>query len=405
MMRRWQSIGLGALLGLAACSGGGGGGGGPLPAPALDFDPAFGSRAFSNPVKLVQHPTDDNRWYVVEQGGLVKTFLATNSTAATTAADVDALVNLGTHNEQGLLGMAFDPNFDSSGEVYFVYTDEDTDEVVLERWESSDDGLTFTPVEIVLAIPHPQGNHNGGDIMFGVDGFLYYSMGDGGGADDPNDNGQETGTLLGKILRIDVNSAPPVGEAYAIPGSNPFAAQPHCDALVDDATPSATPCPEIFAWGFRNPWRMNFDPFNAKLYAGDVGQAQQEEIDVVVANGNYGWDCLEGESNHSALSTATCNFASMVPPEVVHGRSEAQAITGGAVYRGASIPGLVGFYVYGDFQTGRFFAFDTGTPDAPAQALAVPVTPVSSFAQGRDGELYVVSFGTPSIQKIVPGAG
>jgi glucose/arabinose dehydrogenase len=400
MMRRWRSIGGVALLSFAAaCSGGGsGGGGGFVTVPALDFDPAFGGRSFDNPVKLVQHPTDDDRWYVVEQGGLVKTFLASNSNAATVAADVDALENLGSANEQGLLGMAFDPEFDSSGEVYFTYTDEAADDSVLERWESSDDGLTFDPVEVVLAIPHPRDNHNGGDIVFGSDGFLYYSMGDGGGGDDPDDNGQNPQALLGKILRIDVNSPPPAGEDYAIPPTNPFAANPHCDAGS-----GTLPCPEIFALGFRNPWRMNFDPGTGNLYVGDVGQGQQEEIDVVVLGGNYGWDCLEGEVAHP--TAATCNFPIFTAPEAVHGRSEARAITGGAVYRGAAIPGLQGFYVYGDFLTGRFFAFDTRVPNAPVQNLSVPAAMVSAFGQGRDGEIYVVSFGTPSIQKIVPGSG
>ena len=401
-MKRSRSLGPALLLGFAAaCGGGGGGGGGIRPTPALDFDPAFGGRSFDNPVKLVQHPTDDDRWYVVEQGGLVKTFLATDTDPATVAADIDALVDLGSHNEQGLLGMAFDPNFDTSGEVYFTYTDDAAGESVLARWESDDDGLTFEPAasDIVLAIDHPLGNHNGGDIMFGpTDGFLYYSMGDGGGMDDPDDNGQDPRVLLGKILRIDVNSTPPVGEAYALPPTNPFAGNAHCDPPSGAAS-----CPEIFALGLRNPWRMNFDPATGKLYVGDVGQGIQEEIDIVTLGGNYGWDCLEGEIGH--VTAAPCNFASFTPPETVHGRSEAQAITGGAVYRGASILALQGFYVYGDFVTGRFFAFDALMVDAPVQNLAVPATSVSSFGQGRDGEIYVVGFDTPSIQKIVPGSG
>src|SRR5262245_46311020 len=405
---QWPMIaGLAALLCIASAgcdggggNGGGGGGGGGGTPPALTFADAFPGRSFSNPVKLVQHPTTDTRWYVVEQGGLVKTFLSTNSTAPTTAANVaNADAAFVSGGEQGLLGMAFDPNFATSGEAYFTYTRSGTS--ILARWVSSDGGLTFTQdsAPVVLAIGHPFANHNGGDIMFGRDGFLYYSMGDGGGADDPNNYGQNRNILLGKILRIDVNSAQG-SDSYAIPTDNPFAGGAHCNNL---STPGTLPCPEIWALGFRNPWRMNFDPSTGVLYVGDVGQSTQEEIDIVTRGANYGWDCLEGTASHS--TTASCNFASFTAPEVVHGRSEARAITGGAVYRGSVVPGLRGFYVYGDFLSQLFFAFDTTVADAPSLRLSVPAASVTAFGQGRDGEVYVVSFGTPSIQKFVPGSG
>jgi glucose/arabinose dehydrogenase len=401
---RWRKIGGGVAAALCiagtACDGGGShdGGGGVITNPSVDFAPAFGGISFDNPVKLVQHPTNADRWYVVEQGGLVKTFLASNpSGSVATAADVDALVNLGSGGEQGLLGMAIDPNFASSDEVYFTYTDEGTNNSVLARWVSDDSGLTFTPdsPSLVLAIAHPLANHNGGDIMFGPDGFLYYSMGDGGGADDPDNNGQNPRTLLGKILRLDVNGGTP----YAIPPGNPNASNPNCTGGS-----GSLPCPEIYALGMRNPWRMNFDPSGGKLYVGDVGQGAREEIDILTTPGaNYGWDCLEGDLAHT--TSATCNFGTFTAPEVVHGRTEARAITGGAVYRGSAVASLRGFYVYGDFLTGLFFAFDVSVPDAPVQRLALPVTSVSAFGQGRDGEVYVVSFGSPSIQRFVPSSG
>jgi glucose/arabinose dehydrogenase len=292
--------------------------------------------------------------------------------------------------------MAFDPNFVSSGEVYFAYTRSGTS--VLVRWVSGDNGRTFAPDTplVVLAMRHPFANHNAGDIMFGSDRLLYYSMGDGGGNDDPEDNGQDPNVLLGKILRIDVNAAPPVGEAYAIPASNPNSANPHCDGGT-----GAAPCPEIFAFGLRNPWRMNFDPApGGVLYVGDVGEARREEIDIIVSDGNYGWNCFEGDLTFD--NVGACIGDTFIEPEVVHNRTDAQAITGGAVYRGSAIPGLVGFYVYGDFLTQLFFAFDVRVPDAPVQRLTLPLTSVSAFGQGRDGEIYVLSFGSPSIQKIVP---
>ncbi len=199
----------------------------------LAFADAFpGRNSFDSPVKLVQHPTEANRWYIVEQGGLVWTLSTTNSNPPTIAADLDAPINLGGGSEQGLLGMAFDPGFASSREVYFTYTDENAQAVRLARWVSPNvNGLTFAPDTnpIVLSFPHPLSNHNGSDIMFGGDGFLYYSMGDGGSGDDPDNNGQNMGTLLGKILRIDVNSPPPGGKTYAIPGTNPFATNAQCN--------------------------------------------------------------------------------------------------------------------------------------------------------------------------------
>ena len=401
---RWRPLvaALAMLLAIgAACSGGGGSGG--VAPPPLALEPAFDGIDFTRPVKLVQHPSEDERWYVVEQGGLVWTFLASDPDGTVdVAADVDALVNLGdtARSEQGLLGIAFDPDFDLSGEIYLAYTDEGADDSVLARWESDDDGLTFDPSTdpIVLAVSHPRSNHNGGDLVFGPDGMLYYSLGDGGGAEDPDENGQDTTTLLGSILRLDVRAAPPSGRDYAIPFDNPFAANPHCDSGS-----GASPCPELFAFGLRNPWRMHFDPLTGVLWVGDVGERNQEEIDRIVSGGNYGWDCLEGELAFEL--NAACDTDSFVPPETVHGREEARAITGGAVYRGASIPGLVGFYVYGDFETGRFFAFDTRVSDAPVQRLALPPVAVSAFGQGRDGELYVVGFGMPSLQKMVAASG
>jgi glucose/arabinose dehydrogenase len=376
-----------------------GGGGHHSNSGGASLTAAFGGRAFSNPVKLVQHPTDSHRWYVVEQGGLVKTFLDTSPLAAMNAANVAvADASFVTGDEQGLLGLAFDPDFSTSHEIYLTYTRSGTS--VLARWVSSDGGLTFTPdaSPIELAFGHPFANHNGGDLAFGSDGFLYYSMGDGGSGDDPNDYGQNRNILLGKIMRIDVNSTQG-SDSYAVPPGNPFATgNAHCNGIT---TPAAHPCPEIFAYGFRNPWRMNFDPgAPGKLYVGDVGQDAQEEIDIVANGGNYGWDCFEGELAHPTSATCTGPF---VAPEVVYNDSatDSSAVTGGAVYRGTAIPGLVGFYVYTDFYRGPFFAFDTNAANAPAQALSASETHISAFGQGRDGEVYAVDY-DGMIWKLVP---
>ena len=367
----------------------------------ITLDRAFNGRSFSSPVKLVQHPTNDDRWYVVEQGGLVKTFLASNGVAATTAADIPVDVGSG---EQGLLGMAFDPFFDDSGEIYLAYTDASSSgdgDLVLQRWVSGNDGLTFTASTVLLRIPHPvDSNHNGSDLAFGpTDDFLYYSMGDGGGSGDPNRNAQNRNVLLGKILRIDVNATPPAGKTYAIPGGNPFAGNAQCD----DGSGTAA-CPEIFAFGFRNPWRMNFDPVGARLYVGDVGQGAQEEIDRVTNGGNFGWDCFEGELPFQ--NVAACNSETFVEPEAVYnaGSSGGNAVTGGAVYRGTAIPGLRGFYIFTDFFRGPFFAFDVGIADGPVSPLSASEEHISAFGQGRDGEVYAVDL-DGQIRKIVPSPG
>jgi glucose/arabinose dehydrogenase len=292
--------------------------------------------------------------------------------------------------------MALDPGFAGSGEIYLAYTDGTLETCVLERWVSADGGETFDPDVVLLVVPHPSAsNHNGGDLEFGRDGFLYWTLGDGG---VDSENAQDTTTLLGNILRLDVNGAPPAGKTYAIPAGNPFSANAQCDGPL----PHAAPCPEIFAYGFRNPWRIQFDPLMGDLWVGDVGQSDQEEIDLVEVGDNYGWPCIEGELRMRSDPPCDVPDATFTPPEAVHGRSEARAITGGAVYRGTDVPALYGYYLYGDFSTRLFFAFDTMNLGAPVEALLVPEARVTDFGQGRDGEVYVVSFNVPSIRRFAP---
>lgn len=391
---------------LVACGGSGGGGGGfggeSIP---VELAPAFGGQEFTRPVKLVQHPELDDRWYVVEQGGLVRTFLASDVTGSlAVAADLTG-VDFGGDNEQGLLALAFDPDFDTTdgGELYLVYTDDAAERVLLERWTSDNGVDDFAPAAspILLDIDHPEGNHNGSDLVFGPDDQLYMSMGDGGGAGDPEENAQDTTTVLGAVLRLDVRSTPAPGEPYAVPAGNPFAGQGHALCFDGGASPEVPPdpCPELFAWGLRNPWRMDFDPQTGDLWLGDVGQNRQEEIDRIVAGGNYGWDCLEGELDFE--NVPPCDPADFEPPEVVHVRTEARSITGGVVARNTSVPGLEGHYVYADFITGRFWTFDVDDPDAPVIPLDLPSPNVSDFERARDGTIYVVTFGDPSIRQLV----
>jgi glucose/arabinose dehydrogenase len=393
MRARAQSLLAGAAFASLACGSGGdggGGGGNPPPPPAtVRFVPAFDGVDFSQPVKLVQHPSDADRWYVVQQRGRVYTFLASNPTASRAlAVDIEALFDLGSESEEGLLGMAFSPDFATDGEVFFAYTELSATNVdsVLARFESADGGLTFAPVAgnpDVLRFDSEESNHNGGDIEFGPDGFLYYAMGDGGGGGDPDpEDGQNLSTLLGKILRLDVSVAP-----YQSPPDNPFVGSAGRD--------------EIWAYGFRNPWRMSFDLQTGELWVGDVGQSSREEIDRVVKGGNYGWDCREGDIDFDPDANCMPPF---VEPEVVHGRDEARSIIGGYVYRGSAIPGLAGAYVYGDFLTGRVFAYYFQANPPRVDELAPPAgLGISSFGQDRDGEIYLFDYtGSPSIYKLVP---
>jgi glucose/arabinose dehydrogenase len=223
--------------------------------------------------------------------------------------------------------------------------------------------MTFAPAAAMdltlVAIDQPASNHNGGDIVFGPDGYLYYGMGDGGGGGDPFENGQDDTTLLGTIMRLDVSVTPAVG-----PPDNPFAGSGGDD--------------RIFAYGLRNPWRMSFDSMTGELWVGDVGQDDWEEIDRVVSGGNYGWDCYEGFAQFEV--DANCQ-PGPIDPELVHPQPDFSSITGGYVYRGSAIPELQGAYVYGDYVRGEVFP---------------------SFAEDRDGELYVIDFsGSPSIYQVV----
>jgi glucose/arabinose dehydrogenase len=383
---------LSLMLLLGACGGSDGGGGGnpPPPPPAVvRFAPAFGSEAFALPVKLIQHPTNADRWYLVEQRGKVFTLLASNPAGTRAlAVDVEAIFDLAGGGEQGLLGMAFSPSFATNGEVFLSYTESSATnfDSVVARFSSADGGLTFAPVAgnpDVIRFDGEQDNHNGGDIAFGPDGFLYYAMGDGGGAGDPDpEDGQNLSTLLGKILRLDVSLAP-----YANPPDNPFVGSGGRD--------------EIWAYGLRNPWRMSFDQQTGELWLGDVGQSSLEEIDRIVKGGNYGWDCREGDQSFDPDPNCTPPF---VEPEVVHDRSEAQAITGGYVYRGGALPSLANTYVYGDFVTGRVFAYRfLANPRRVDELSPPPGLGISSFAQARDGEIYLLDYGAaPSIYLLAP---
>jgi uncharacterized repeat protein (TIGR03806 family) len=422
-----------AAIGLQACGGGGGGNGSPptqppppppssSPTSGLDARPAnttclawprpaagsgisltqYTSLTFSSPIAMLQAPNDGSRWYIVEQGGVVRHFSAASPTTASTFIDVTSRVRSG--GEMGLLGMAFHPNYPTDTRVFLSYTT-GTNPLVsrISSFRTTDGGATLDPNSeaILLTINQPETNHNGGNIAFGPDDLLYIGLGDGGGGGDQHGNpgnGQTLTTMLGKMLRIDVDAAQP----YAIPAGNPFAQNAKCPA----AGRASGECPEIYAWGFRNPWRWSFDRTNGELWVADVGQNQWEEVDRVTLGGNYGWRCREGAHDFNASSTG-CSNGGLIDPVAEYDHSLGESITGGYVYRGPQSTALAGRYLFADFGSGRIWAWiaeSVGSAREPTQLLDSGLN-ISSFGQGNDGELYVVHYGGTLHRIVFQSAG
>lgn len=381
----------------------------PGPAPPDDSEPpaepppiavqrAFPQLAFVQPLLMLQAPGDDTRWFVVEKAGVVRVF---PNDANASPADVRVFVDLATRvdssfGESGLLGMAFHPGFATNGFVFLSYTRTGAGfneplQSVVSRFEVDGTGnLDPETEEIVLLVSQPFANHNGGNIVFGPDGFLYIGLGDGGGAGDPFDNGQDTTTLLGSVLRIDVDRASP----YAIPSDNPFANNPECFQATN-----AADCPEIFAWGFRNPWRFSFDRETGELWLGDVGQNAFEEVDRVELSGNYGWDDREGA--HCFEPPEGCSTGN-IDPITEYGHDLGISITGGYVYRGSAIPDLAGFYLFGDFGSGRIWAISSASEQGvEPDELVDTALSIASFAESSAGELFVVDLTAGTLHQIV----
>ncbi len=387
------------LLFLSAC----GGGDGPPRDPdvptfapsSIQTRPVFEGVDLSAPTALAQAPGDPSRWFALEQRGVVTVFDNDTATATgSTFLNISGRVQSG--GERGLLGIAFHPDFATNGEVFLSYTATGQLTSVISRFRSIDGNLTLDPAseEPLLYVIQLQSNHNGGDIHFGPDGFLYAGFGDGGGGGDPGNNGQNTMSLLGAMLRIDVD----VASGYAIPATippNPFDGNAQC---VQGS--GAAACPEIFAWGFRNPWRFSFDSATGDLWVGDVGQGAWEEIDRVSIGENYGWNTREGA--HCYPPGSACDATGLTDPITEYDRSDGQSITGGYVYRGMEYPDLIGYYVFGDFVSGRIWAVAADSPiGTTAIELADTGHSIAAFAEGVDGELYVVDYGG-SIHQLVP---
>jgi glucose/arabinose dehydrogenase len=339
-----------------------------------------------DPLALTHAGDGSGRIFVAEQGGAIRVI---RDGALVNEPFLDISDRITAGGEQGLLGLAFHP--DSADPRFFVnYTDTKGDTRVSSFAvdPASPDRADPESEVRLLFIDQPFANHNGGALAFGPDGFLYIATGDGGSGGDPHGNGQSLGTLLGKILRIDVDQ-PEGNKAYAIPADNPFVGQ-------------AGALPEIFVYGMRNPWRMSFDRANGDLWIGDVGQSSREEIDVVrsgTSGQNFGWNLMEGDQ---CFRPATgCEEPSLVPPVTVYGRDEGTTVIGGVVYRGSEQPAVVGAYVFADFGSGKFWLIDARSDGPTEPVVALEDGPhVASFGEDEAGEIYATGLTTGDVFKV-----
>ncbi|HEX2050291.1 MAG TPA: PQQ-dependent sugar dehydrogenase [Actinomycetota bacterium] len=352
------------------------------PAPA--FDPAAVrvklapvADGFDMPVLVTNAGDGSGDLFVVEQAGVVHVLRGGRGEPE---PFLDLSDRTEASGEQGLLGLAFHPRYARNGRLFAHYTDVDGDTVVAE-YEGGDERSE----RVLLRVDQPYANHNGGALTFGPDGMLYVALGDGGSAGDPHDNGQSLGTLLGKILRVDVDAG--ARHPYAAPADNPFADRRGAR-------------PEIWAFGLRNPWRMSFDPVTGDLWIGDVGQGEWEEVDRIPAGGgglNFGWNRMEGRDCYEA---ARCDRSGLELPEAQYSHELGCSVTGGHVYRGARWPELRGGYLFGDYCSGRVWVVDAARPRDPVEVASTGAR-ISSFGADEDGELYVTDHASGRVLRVV----
>ncbi|MDZ4766266.1 MAG: PQQ-dependent sugar dehydrogenase [Chloroflexota bacterium] len=361
----------------------------PTPPPprgaldALDHNAYTWTRftsGFDNPVQIVSANDGSGRLFGVEQTGLIWIINADGTQRDEPFLDVSLLLSAdvmrGSYTERGLLGLAFHPDYARNGTFFIHHTDIDGDTAIARYRVSDADPQRADPTSrtLILSVDQPFHDHNGGQIAFGHDGYLYIGLGDGGSADDPDNNAQNLTSLLGKILRIDVDA-----NTYAIPRDNPFVGR-------------ADAAPEVWAYGLRNPYRFSFDRLTGDLYLGDVGQWSMEEINYQragVGGANYGWRDYEGSL---LRSTPAPNWTPTLPiAEYAH--SEGCAVTGGIAYRGAAHPDLYGVYFYGDYCNGRIWIARQNDAGAWESRLwTLTERQITAFGEDEAGELYLADY-------------
>lgn len=337
----------------------------------------------SSPVYVTHAGDGSNRIFIVEQSGVIKVLQPGSSTPSVFLDITNRVLSGG---ERGLLGLAFHPQYPTNHRFFVNYTRQTDGAIQIAEYHvSGDPNISDTNETPILTIPHPgQSNHNGGMIEFGGDGFLYIGTGDGGSGNDPPNNAQNVNTLLGKVLRIDIDQ-PSGGLPYSSPASNPFFG-------------ATTGADEIYAYGLRNPWRFSFDRGTGQLVLGDVGQGAREEIDIVTLGGNYGWRIMEGNICNPSFNGGMCTPPSgHVPPISEYSHSGGRcSITGGYSYRGVRSSLPAGTYVFADFCTGEIFMMQGGLNTSTV--LLDTTMNIPSFGQDENGEIYVV--GGSAVQRI-----
>ena len=361
------------------------------PPPALVSGPVSVSlqavtEGLDRPLGVENAGDGSERLFVVEQNGHIHAVSASGQMDPDPFLDISSLVLSG--GERGLLGLAFHPEYERNGRFFVAYTSRPSGANTVAEYRVSSDAGRADPGtgRILFAVPDPAANHNGGSLAFGPDGYLYIAMGDGGGQNDQFGNGQNVTSLLGKILRVDVDAAPAAGRAYAIPSTNPFV--------------GGGGAPEIWAYGVRNPWRITFDRALGALFMGDVGGGAWEEInrqDAGASGGvNYGWPLMEGPQCRSASCPA-----GLVAPIAAYDHGSGCSVIGGYIYRGTAQPQLQGAYFFGDWCSGRLFSLDVAGATITVKTVLATTLAVSSFGEDEAGEIYVVDIEGGGLYRVV----
>ncbi len=352
---------------------------------------AFPNLEFDMPVELTSPADNTDRIFIIAQKGKIHVF-SNNSDSKNSTVFLDIVKQVDSGGEKGLLGLAFHPNYKSNGFFYVNYTRGSPLETVISRFKVSADNPNVADPKsetILMTYAQPYSNHNGGKVAFGKDGYLYISAGDGGSGGDPQNNGQNRQSLLGKILRIDVNKRSG-DKIYAIPPDNPY--KGNKENFRE----------EIYAYGLRNAWRFNFDYETGLLWAGDVGQNKIEEIDIVERGGNYGWRVMEADE---CFESSNCDKKSLIAPiwSYKQSSSTGKSVTGGYVCRDKSLPGLQGKYVYGDYVSGNIWALTYQDKKAVKNELIAKISDgLSSFGEDAKRNLYVLAYSKGKIYKLAP---
>lgn len=360
----------------------------PIHPDIPDISLTLAASGFSQPVGITHAGDGSGRMFIVEQGGLVK-IIKSGATVTTPFLDVAGLLK-SSSGEQGLLGLAFPPGYGAAKPyVYINYTGtQGVGDTVISRYTvtANPDAVDPASAQTLVTVVQPFANHNGGQLAFGPDGYLYIGLGDGGSGGDPFNNAQNPGVLLGKMLRIDVSAGT---GPYGIPATNPFVGNP-------------AHRPEIWALGLRNPWRFSFDRMTGDLYIADVGQNTYEEVNVQPASSgggeNYGWNIMEGLH---CYNTSTCDSTGLSMPVVEYDHTGGNcAVTGGYVYRGGLFPALQGVYFYGDYCSGRIWGMKRTGSTFVTRLLLETGMHISTFGEDEAGSIYVADYGAGKIYLI-----